>query len=97
MESNLEELRFKEVISVTDGSRFGYVGDLNIDLDTGRILSLVVPGQRRYFFGLLGSREIRLVPWGQVKRFGPDVILVEGEPVSRERSRRRSWDRTTGK
>ncbi|MCD8381494.1 MAG: YlmC/YmxH family sporulation protein [Clostridiales bacterium] len=96
MESNLEELRFKEVISVTDGSRFGYVGDLNIDLDTGRILSLVVPGQRRYFFGLLGSREIRLVPWEQIKRFGPDVVLVEGKPISRERPRRHSWGRGTG-
>lgn len=92
MESNLEELRYKEVISITDGTRFGYVGDLTFDLDTGQIRSLVVPGQGRYFFGLFGKRETRLVSWDQVKRFGPDIILVEGEPAfAQKRPRPKRW------
>lgn len=92
MESNLEELRYKEVISITDGTRFGYVGDLTFDLDTGQIRSLVVPGQGRYFFGLFGKRETRLVSWDQVKRFGPDIILVEGEPaLAQKRPRPKRW------
>lgn len=92
MESNLEELRYKEVISVTDGTRFGYVGDMMFDLETGQIRALVVPGQGRYFFGLFGKRETHLVRWEQVKRFGPDIILVEGEPtLAQKRSRARRW------
>lgn len=92
MESNLGELRYKEVISVTDGTRYGYVGDLTIDLDTGQIRGLVVPGQGRYFFGLFGRRETRLVRWEQVKRFGPDIILVEGEPgMAPKAARGRKW------
>ena len=91
MESNLGELRYKEVISVTDGTRYGDVGDLTFDLDTGQIRSLVVPGQGRYFFGLFGRRETRLVAWEQVKHFGPDIILVEGEPGYRQKSRPRKW------
>ena len=31
METRIAELRYKEVISVTDGSRFGYVGDMEED------------------------------------------------------------------
>ena len=92
METNLGELRYKEVISVTDGTRYGYVGDLIFDLDTGQIRSLVVPGQGKYFFGLFGKRETRLVGWDQVKRFGPDIVLVEGEPGWQQKSARpRRW------
>ena len=35
MQCSLREMRYKEVISVTDGSRYGYVGDVDIDLDSG--------------------------------------------------------------
>ena len=38
--------------------------------------ALVVPGRRR-FFGLLGREEDKVIPWGAVKRFGEDIILVE--------------------
>lgn len=89
MESNLEELRFKEVISVTDGTRYGYVGDVTFDLDTGQLRGLLVPGQGRFFFGLFGKRETWLVRWEQVRRFGPDIILVEGEPGTAKQGRRR--------
>ena len=76
MESRIAELRDKEVIDVSDGSRFGYVGDVEVDLETGKIRSLVVPGRLR-LFGLLGREEDRLFPWEAVRRFGEDIILVE--------------------
>ena len=91
METRIAELRYKEVISVTDGSRFGYVGDMEVDLDTGRVTALVVPGRLR-LLGLLGREEDRYVPWDAVRRFGQDIILVEEEPRPRlgERRRRKS-------
>jgi len=79
METRIAQLRYKEVISLADGSRFGYVGDLELDLSTGRVLSLIVPGRRR-FFGLLGREPDRIIPWPAVKRFGEDIILVEDLP-----------------
>ena len=57
-------------------ARFGYVGDMEVDLETGQVRALVVPGRRR-FFGLLGREEDKVIPWGAVKRFGEDIILVE--------------------
>ena len=86
----LRELRNKEVISVTDGTRYGYVGDLSLDLETGQVRALVVPGAPR-FFGLFGRKEDRYIRWEDVRRFGEDIVLVEGEAelhtVDREKSR----------
>ena len=75
METRIAELRYKEVISVEDGARYGYVGDMEVDLDTGQVRALVVPGRRR-FFGLLGREEDKVIPWTAVRRFGEDIILV---------------------
>ena len=76
METRIAELRYKEVISVEDGSRLGYGGDMEVDMDTGQVRALVVPGRRR-FFGLLGREEDKYIPWSAVRRFGEDIILVE--------------------
>ena len=87
MDSRIGDLRYKEVINVTDGSRYGYVGDAEIDLETGQIRALIVPGRLR-FFGLLGRENERVFPWSAVRRFGEDIILVEGEgPLPHRRQR----------
>ena len=32
MECRVSELRYKEIINVSDGSRYGWVGDVEVDL-----------------------------------------------------------------
>ena len=88
MESRITELRDKEIIDVADGGRYGYVGDVEVDLESGRVLALVVPGRLR-LFGLLGREEDRVFPWESVRRFGEDIILVEGRGRGQPRPRRR--------
>ena len=82
MECRVSELRYKEIINVSDGSRYGWVGDVEVDLDSGQGRALVVPGRLR-LFGLLGREEDRVFPWEAVRRFGADTILVETPPLSR--------------
>lgn len=79
METRMGQLRLKEIISIGDGSRFGYVGDLELDLDSGQVKALVIHGRLR-LFGLLGREEDVVIPWESVKRFGEDTILVDGIP-----------------
>ena len=81
MECRVSELRYKEIINVSDGSRYGWVGDVEVDLDSGQVRA-VVPGRLR-LFGLLGREEDRVFPWEAVRRFGADTILVETPPLSR--------------
>ena len=82
MECRVSELRYKEIINVSDGSRYGWVGDVEVDLESGQVRALVVPGLLR-LFGLLGREEDRVFPWEAVRRFGADTILVETPPLSR--------------
>ena len=82
MQTRIADLRYKEVISVEDGSRFGFVEDMEIDMDSGQVRALVVPGRRR-LFGLLGREEDRYIPWNAVRRFGEDIILVEDRSLRR--------------
>lgn len=74
----LGELRVKEVIGVNNGNRFGYVGDVELDLERGQVLGLIVPGRLR-LFGLLGREKPVVIPWQAVRRFGEDTVLVDLE------------------
>lgn len=86
MEGRLRELKYKEIIDVADGSRFGFVGDVEVDWSEGKVRSLVVPGRLR-FFGLLGREEDFVVPFEAVKRFGEDIILVDSSQVGSRRKK----------
>jgi len=85
MTERLSELKYKEIIDVSDGTRFGFVGDVEVDWSEGRVRTLIVPGRLR-LFGLLGREEDFVVPFEAVKRFGEDIILVDG---GQSRSRRK--------
>jgi len=70
------ELRLLDVVNVVDGRKLGYVYDVDVDADTGRIRALLVPGEGRRFFALFGRRPDVAIPWKRVRKIGVDVILV---------------------
>lgn len=72
----ITDLRCKEVINICDGTRLGFVSDVHIDLCTGRVVALVVPG-RRTLRGLFGKDEECVIPWDAIRNIGDDIILVE--------------------
>ena len=77
MLNRFTELRNKEVIHVREGCRLGYVSDLTIDIDCGKIVCIIVPGPCR-FFGLFGREDDYVIPWSCIRRIGEDIILVDG-------------------
>lgn len=70
------DLRQREVINITDGKRLGFVNDLDIDLEEGRVKSIIIPAQGK-FFSLFARPGDFVIPWEQIKKIGSDVILVE--------------------
>lgn len=76
MLSRISDLRLREVINVTDGRRLGYIDDLEVDIESGRIAAIVLPGRARPF-QLFSRPDDLVIPWSQVRRIGTDVILVE--------------------
>ena len=77
----------KEVICVKDGTRLGNVGEFEMNTETGRIETLIIPGKAR-FFGLLGKDDDIIIPFACCKVFGDEVILVNIEPKSSRHSRK---------
>ncbi len=73
-------LRQKEVINLCNGSRLGFICDLEINLCDGRIETILVPGES----GLLGFGrcEVIAVPWEKIETIGADAILVRAENIS---------------
>lgn len=76
MQQRFTELRCKEVVNICDGSRLGYVSDVVVELPSGRLVAIIVPGPRR-FFGLFCREYDYCIPWQAVKQIGDDIILVE--------------------
>lgn len=86
------DLRCKEVINICDGCRLGFPYDVEVDMVTGRLVSIIVVGQSR-FLGLFGRGEDYVVGWDRIKRIGDDVILVEYDicTLPKTKERRRLW------
>ncbi|MBO4407360.1 MAG: YlmC/YmxH family sporulation protein [Clostridia bacterium] len=82
MESSarLQDLRLREVINVHDGTRYGFVSDAIIDLKTGKITSIVIPGSAR-LMGFLGRKEDVVIPWEAIRKIGDDIVLVDYQPM----------------
>ena len=72
------ELREMEVINLCDGARLGYACDFEFDKCDGKILSLIIPGERTLFGGC--KRDEIMIPWCKIECFGEDTILVKITP-----------------
>ncbi|MCL2839036.1 MAG: YlmC/YmxH family sporulation protein [Oscillospiraceae bacterium] len=79
MDCTINDLKSKEVIDIDTGDRLGFVHDVEIDVVSGRLVSLVVPGAYK-FMGLFGRESDNVVKWEHIKKIGEDIILIESTP-----------------
>ena len=70
------QLRQKEVINICTGTRMGFISDLEFDLETGRIIAIIVPGPCK-LWGILGRAHEFVIPFQCITNVGPDIVLVE--------------------
>lgn len=69
------DLKQREVIDIISARRLGYIHDVDVDFETGRITSIIVPGR----FGglqLFGKRSEYVIPWDRIVAVGRDLVLV---------------------
>jgi YlmC/YmxH family sporulation protein len=71
-----EELCRKEVIDIATGQRLGFIDDIELDIENGRVSSLVIYGGIR-LFGLLGRGGDTVISCSDIRVVGEDVLLVE--------------------
>ena len=61
------DFKQKEVINMADGKRLGFVSDVEIDLEQGKVDAIILPGVGR-LFGLLGKDNEFVIPWEKIKK-----------------------------
>ena len=91
MNCRIADMRCKEVINLCDGERLGYVCDVEVNVITGQMCSIIVPGPCRVL-GLFWREADYVIPWECIKRIGDDIILIEmtGD-YRRDRREGRKW------
>ena len=75
----ITDLNCKEVICISDGRRLGFVSDVEIEIPSGNVLAIIVPGPCR-ILGVMGRKDDFVIPWNCIKRMGPDIVLVDVHP-----------------
>lgn len=73
--ARISEFQSKEVVNVENGKLLGHIGDLDVNMTTGKIEHLVIPGAGK-MLGLFGRESDVVIPWRNIVRIGDDVILV---------------------
>lgn len=71
----------KDVINISDGKRLGNIGDIEIDMKTGKIFSVIISKQAR-MLGIFGKDVEIVIPWEEIMKIGEDVILVRVNSVN---------------
>jgi len=70
------DLKQKEVVNLGDGRRLGFISDVEIDLENGKVDAIVIPGSGR-LLGFIGKDSQMVIPWEKIKKIGEDIVLVE--------------------
>lgn len=75
MIQRIAELRDRQVVCVRDGSILGFVGDIELDTENGKLSSIVIYGKAK-LFGILGRGDDMVIPWESIEIIGEETILV---------------------
>ena len=81
MGCRIDELKSNEVVSIKDGCVLGYVSDVELDVDTGELVSIIIMGKPR-LFGILGREEDIIISWKNIKVIGNETVLVSPNDIS---------------
>jgi YlmC/YmxH family sporulation protein len=77
----ISEFQAKDVVNVSDGKRLGNIGDVDIDVSTGKIFSIIIQSSNRMLSMFTKEEEI-VIPWRSIVKIGSDVILVRYKKAS---------------
>lgn len=88
MTCRINDFRYKDVVCVKDGTRLGYVGDVELDTQNAQLVAIVIYGKYRWL-GLLGKEEDIVINWEEIEIIGEDTILVNYVPKTQKK--KRTW------
>ena len=75
MTARMTDLHDKEVICLADGTRLGFVDDVEIDTCTAQLTALVIHGKSK-LLGILGREPDIVIRWEDIEVIGDETVLV---------------------
>ena len=69
------DLKQKRVIDVKTAETVGFIRDMDIDIETGKIRSVTIP-QKGVFGAFLPGKNIT-VPWEHVVAIGSEFVIIK--------------------
>ncbi|MBR0601395.1 YlmC/YmxH family sporulation protein [Bacillus safensis] len=72
---SISEFQIKDVVDVSSGKKLGTIGDIDINVTSGKIQAIIIGGTGKVM-GFFGKEEEMIVPWRNIVKIGEDVILV---------------------
>ncbi|MFE8695264.1 YlmC/YmxH family sporulation protein [Cytobacillus sp. FJAT-53684] len=77
----ISEFQLKDVVNVSNGKKLGNIGDIDINIQTGKIDAVIIGGTGKVL-GFFGRDEDIVIPWKNILKIGEDVILVRHKDIS---------------
>ena len=74
------DLKQREVIDINTAERLGYIYDVDIDFEKGKITSVIVP-KRHGILRFLSKKNDFIIPWENIVAIGKEVVLVRCESI----------------
>ncbi|MFJ5963477.1 YlmC/YmxH family sporulation protein [Bacillus sp. NPDC093026] len=72
---SISEFQIKDVVDVSSGKKLGTIGDIDINVTSGKIQAIIIGGTGK-MMGFFGKEEEMIVPWRNIVKIGEDVILI---------------------
>ena len=69
-------LRQKEVINIKTAEKLGFIRDVEIDFENGKIEAVIIP-KRGIISKLFTQEKEYEISWSDIVKIGPEVVLVE--------------------
>lgn len=70
------DLRQKEVINIRNAEKLGFIRDVEINFDTGKIDAVIVP-KRNGIFKIFSAEKEYEILWSDIVKIGREVVLVD--------------------
>lgn len=77
----ISEFQMKDVVNISDGKKLGNIGDIDINLKTGKIEAIIITGAGKVL-GFFGKDEEVTISWNDILKIGEDVILVRYKDIA---------------
>lgn len=72
----ISDLRNMRIVNMANGKVLGKISDLVMDVNRGYVKAIILPGGNSWPVFLRNAKEVE-VPWGNIKKIGQDVIIVD--------------------